>query len=617
MRTRAVTLAVITALLAASAVSPAAGKAPPKLKRFASCRALVAYAQKHAKTERRSSAGPERGAPAPSDDAEGPGAEPAAGEGDGGSSGTNVQEADIDEPDLVKSKGARIFALAGGALQVVGTGQDEPRLLDTLKIDGFGQQLLVRGDRALVIGYQNYWGGAEPIEDGVAAGAPYYSEPKTTLTEVDISDASDLRVVRTETIDGLYVSARMTDDTARVVVSSVPRALAEPAMADEPAGWRPKARVVNRKTGRKRTRPLAGCRSIRRPKVFSGLNNLTVLTINMSKGLPGVDADTILTDGQLIYGSRRNLYVATQRWVEAPGSPEEEPPKLSSAIHKFDASEPGRTSYVASGTVRGTLLSQWSFSDHQGTLRVATTDTPIWWNAAEPPESESFVTTFREAGDRLEQVGQVGGIGRGERIYAVRFIGDVGYVVTFRQVDPLHTLDLSDPEKPRVAGELKVRGYSAYLHPLGGDLLLGVGQDATEQGAALGTQLSLFDVGDPAHPVRLHHRVVEGGSSEVEYDHHAFLWWGPAKLAVLPVQVWDYKEGGGDRFFGAIGFHVERGDGIDEAGRATHAEDGNYDGRILRSLVVDGRLFTLSNRGVELNDLATLEREAWVPFPAP
>jgi uncharacterized secreted protein with C-terminal beta-propeller domain len=125
MRQRAVVAAVIATLLAAAAVAPAAGKPPPKLKRFASCRALIAYGQKHAKTEHRASAQPGRGAPAPSDDAGGPGAQPAAGEGDGGgSSGTNVQEADIDEPDVVKSKGARIFALAGGALRVVGTGQD-------------------------------------------------------------------------------------------------------------------------------------------------------------------------------------------------------------------------------------------------------------------------------------------------------------------------------------------------------------------------------------------------------------------------------------------------------------------------------------------------------------
>ena len=124
------------------------------------------------------------------------------------------------------------------------------------------------------------------------------------------------------------------------------------------------------------------------------------------------------------------------------------------------------------------------------------------------PESESRVTTLAERGGVLAPLGQVGGLGKGERIYAVRFIGDVGYVVTFRQVDPLYTLDLSQPARPRVVGELKIRGYSAYLHPLAADLLLGIGQDASERGTTLGTQVSLFDVSDPARPSRLHQWAV-------------------------------------------------------------------------------------------------------------
>ena len=121
------------------------------------------------------------------------------------------------------------------------------------------------------------------------------------------------------------------------------------------------------------------------------------------------------------------------------------------------------------------------------------------------------------------------GLGKGERIFAVRFLGDVGYVVTFRQTDPLYTLDLARPEAPRVVGELKIRGYSAYLHPIGEGLLLGVGQDATAAGGRLGAQVSLFDVSNLARPVRLHQRLLgDGGTSEVEWDHHAFLWWAPA-----------------------------------------------------------------------------------------
>ncbi len=173
----------------------------------------------------------------------------------------------------------------------------------------------------------------------------------------------------------------------------------------------------------------------------------------------------------------------------------------------------------------------------------------------------------------------------------MRFIGDAGFVVTFRQTDPLYAVDLSDPRRPRVRGELKILGYSAYLHPVGGDLLLGVGQDATEQGAQTGTQLSLFDVSDLSKPARLHARSVgQGSSSAVEFDHHAFLWWAPAKLAVVPVE--DY--GSSSSFVGAIGFGVTRGAGIGERGRASHEGEG-YATPILRSFVVKGRLFTLSD----------------------
>src|SRR5207244_12262434 len=137
------------------------------------------------------------------------------------------------------------------------------------------------------------------------------------------------------------------------------------------------------------------------------------------------------------------------------------------------------------------LLSQFSLSEFKGVLRVASTDTPFWWGGGQPRESQSFVTTLDDNGAGAPvQIGQVGGLGKGEQIRGVRFIGDAGYVVTFRQVDPLFTVDLSDPTNPRVMGELKLLGYSAYLHPIGGDLLLGIGQDANDQAQTNGTQIS-------------------------------------------------------------------------------------------------------------------------------
>jgi uncharacterized secreted protein with C-terminal beta-propeller domain len=255
-------------------------------------------------------------------------------------------------------------------------------------------------------------------------------------------------------------------------------------------------------------------------------------------------------------------------------------------------------------------------SEQDGYLRVASTNAPLWWSPGNDRPSESFVTVLRQDGSSLQEVGRVGGLGKGERIYAVRFLGDVGYVVTFRQVDPLYTVGLSDPAHPQVLGSLDLLGYSAYLHPVGDGLLLGVGQAANEQGRTAGTQVSLFDVSDPAKPARLSNKVVgNGSSSSVEFDPHAFLWWDPLKLAVLPVQIYGDSS---SQFTGAIGFHATKADGVTEAGRASQPADSyGYSPAIMRSLVVGQRLFTVSAAGAMASDLSSFADRGFVAFPQP
>jgi hypothetical protein len=239
-----------------------------------------------------------------------------------------------------------------------------------------------------------------------------------------------------------------------------------------------------------------------------------------------------------------------------------EPPEETTAIHRFGIGEAGPAVYRASGEVPGHLLNQFSMSEHDDRLRVATTD---GWSNSRSGAPESWVRVLEERDGGLVEVGAVGGLGRNEQIKSVRFIGDRGYVVTFRQTDPLYTVDLSDPTAPRVAGELKILGYSAYLHPAGDGLLIGIGQDATEQGRVTGTQVALFDVSDAANPRQIQKHLVGVGSSTAEQDHHAFLWWDATDLAVIPAQ--NYDEGW--FFNGAIGFTITP-DGITELGRISH-----------------------------------------------
>jgi hypothetical protein len=207
--------------------------------------------------------------------------------------------------------------------------------------------------------------------------------------------------------------------------------------------------------------------------------------------------------------------------------------------------------------------------------------------------------------------------------------------VTFHQVDPLYTIDLRTPTAPRVAGQLELAGYSSYLQLLAPGLLLGIGQDVGQGNEPTGAQLELFDVSDPSAPRLLQKTLLAGGSSEAQYDPHAFLYWPPTGLAVLPVQIYPSSapDGGPGTipptgavasspilpptpgFIGAIGYHVDRS-GIAEVGRITSEPlDPGYSPAIRRSVVVGDRLLTISDGGVIDSRLDTLAPQGFVAFP--
>jgi hypothetical protein len=339
---------------------------------------------------------------------------------------------------------------------------------------------------------------------------------------------------------------------------------------------------------------------------------LTVLTIDLARGLPAVDADAVLSSGEIVYASPSSLYVATERWLGDDPSAERVS-AVDTQIHRFDASDPVATTYLASGSVEGFMLSQWSMSERQGVLRVASTTSPPWGDRGPRQPSQSFITTLALDGASLAPVGRIGGLGEGEQIYAVRFIGEIAYVVTFRQVDPLHIVDLSDPTAPVALGELEVPGYSAYLHPVGDGLLLGVGQDADDRGTTRGVQVSLFDVSDPGRPRRLDvESLGRDTSSEVESDHHAFLYAPEHRLAVIPIE--SYADSG---FYGAAALRVDA-QAADPIARFAMLSDGaSYGARIRRALTVGGRLLTTSGRGIAAYDPETLAPLAFIAFTEP
>ncbi|HWT93455.1 MAG TPA: beta-propeller domain-containing protein [Solirubrobacteraceae bacterium] len=641
-RRRLLAPAAAAVTLAALAQAPAAADAA-KLVRFDSCTQLTRYAHEQLVRTGGTSGVPYRGDVAVAQplqppvfvggDARTTGPQPpqpalaspvaqeesAAGSaGDTSFSTTNVQEAGVDEADLVKTDGKRLYVVSDAVLRVfdVADPTAPPRQIAKLALPGGGHQLLLRGTKLLVLATgQDGPGLPDPRPSAPASSeiAPAPTQAKVLLTEVDVTDPAKPQVARTMELQGQLAGARLTGAAARIVVASSPQPIYAPSppVLERKANrtttrrFLPATTIKSRITKRTFRRSVVPCDNVRRPRAFSGLDLLTVLTVDLEHGLMNVHRDAIMAGAQDVYASPTSLVVASRRFgaPEAGGVTE---------LHRFDATAEPRTTYQGTGTVPGFVLNQFSLSEHEGALRVATTEEAPWSADGQPGQSESGVTVLKPEGTALRQVGRVTGLGKGERIYAVRFLGARGYVVTFRQVDPLYALDLSDPTQPRVTGELKVAGYSAYLHPVSDTLLLGVGQDATEQGSRLGPQVSLFDVANPAEP-KLVGRAALGqeGQSAAEQDHHAFLFWAPAQLAVIPVDTYGEKP-----FSGAIGFKVGGAAGVREAGRITHPvpEAGYGSPPIGRSVVVGDRLLTLSAAGVAAHGVADLAPRAFTPL---
>jgi hypothetical protein len=553
-------------------------------------------------------------------------------------SNTNVQVIGVDEPDIVKTDGRRIVILSEGNLIIADVTGDEPEVTGRLNVgDHSIQSMFLSGDRVLMFGSQ--WSTFQPVVESDAEFAPVYQTPTIQIIEVDISD--DPEIVRTMTIDGRFLSGRMVGDSVRLVMTSGPvgfewaypsgsglraerKAVEENQEIirnSEPDNWIPYYVVTDADGDVTNEGILFDCERASHPEEFSGLNMLSVLTIDLGDGLDLVDSTGVLANGDTIYASPDSLYVATQNWQTwqwaRSGIEEDEPDGITTDIHKFDISDTETTTYIASGVVDGYLLNQFAMDEYEGMLRVASTTSPSWWGGGF--ESESMVTVLRDIGGELVEIGQVDGLGKTEQIYSVRFMGDVAYVVTFRQTDPLYTVDLSDPRSPVVAGELKILGYSAYLHPLGNGLLMGVGQDATDTGRVQGTQVSIFDVSDISNPVRVdQHTLAKGSNSAIEYDHHAFLYWDETGLAMIPVQQYTWDNESESAWFGAVALRVEDDGVLKEVSRVVHpgGDDKSWDWRaqIQRSIVIGDSVYTLSSKGIMKSSLDTLSEEAWLDF---
>jgi uncharacterized secreted protein with C-terminal beta-propeller domain len=256
------------------------------------------------------------------------------------------------------------------------------------------------------------------------------------------------------------------------------------------------------------------------PKYFN-TQFTTTTAINIKNAAKGPTVRCVLGGGDQLYMNQSSLYYVYNSTIEAVSS---------TVIIKFTVSG-SSLKYAGSAFVEGSVLNQFSMDEYETNFRIATSN----------GFKKNLVTVFDS---NLKQIGQLSGFAENENIKSVRFLRKRGYVVTFRNTDPLFSIDLSDPAKPTISGELKIPGFSEYLHPISSTILLGFGKSQSDEGDIDGLKLSLFDVSNPSKPKEISVRNVADNNSisEASSNHKAFVFDNVNKIVSFPIWTYDSKK---------------------------------------------------------------------------
>ena len=556
-----------------------------------------------------------------------------AGQG-GGFSGTNNQVDGVDEGDIVKTDGRHLYVIAGDGVDIVSALPAEAiGVVSHVTTPGWERALFLDGTRLTVVSQEDSFGPSVGV--GIA-GWRGLRQSSVIVSVIDVSAAAAPQILESTRLDGWLVAARAIEGRVLVVTqssfdipapertaippSSQPKGpagdagimgISLPFWPGDPAGmtryvyedkasylarletsWETEALPrfsVTAADGGTAEGPLLTAGNTYLPLEGSDPAIVSVVSFETDDDVAGPEAVTsVVGVSGSVYASTSSLFVSATHWG-AWWDPSDA--GSSTNIYKFDLQQV-EAPLVAMGAVPGMTLNQFSLDETDaGLLRVATTN-------GFGEASANGVYVLEAAAGNLQTIGSVTGLAPGERIFSVRFAGSVGYVSTFRQVDPLFVIDLSTPTAPTVVGELKVPGFSTYLHPLDATRLLGVGRDADpDTGEVRGLQLSIFDVADPAKPRRTATYTFAGSGweswSEALWDHHALGWFAAQSILTLPVQQMDGSAWGA----GLVVFQVDidGGSGFTNLGQIVHGT------LVRRSLRIGELLYSVSDGEVKVH----------------
>ena len=420
--------------------------------------------------------------------------------GSGGYSDTNVREEGVGEADTVKTDGTHMYILSGSRVEIVNIASEEMTEVSAVTVDpdSYIRELYVEDNRLAVFYTQSRY----TQGDGIDVSAREY-----TCTDVyDISDPSAPVKLNTLSQSGVYNTMRVKDGYAYVLSSFYP----DTASPRSDAGaYVPSVQGSTLEADR-----------IFMPEQEMGSEYTVITAFSLADPQEQTDSRAVFGSAGLCYVSGENIYV-TESCYDTDDSD-----VTRTAIRKV-AYHDGLLEGAAQTKIDGLLNDSFSIDEYNGYLRLVTTISsengvmPISRESspAEPDTSNALYVLDGE----LQLVGEIGDLAPGETVYSARFMGDTGYFVTFRQVDPLFSADLSDPASPQIIGELKIPGFSEYLHPYGEGRLLGIGMDVDEEGVTTeGVKLSMFDISDPGNVTEVSKYILEDKyGTDVSYNYKA------------------------------------------------------------------------------------------------
>ena len=543
---------------------------------------------------------------------------------DGNHSTTNNQVEGVDEADLVKTDGSYIYSISESRV-VISDVRNPQEMAVAAELpfteETYPQQLFLSGDTLVVMGSRI---SAMPIDN---FQLPNSHRPHLGITSVylyDISDPASPQLIREFGAEGNLNSARLTNNILYFVTNVYPDYWILEKQ-DEPE-LRPHQYDSN-DGGDLQPLPYDSIAVL--PGTMEGSYSVITSVELTAPATNEISTKGFLGGSEQLYMNEDHLYLTAPAYIPLDDNEVRSgretaiwlPEQVNTEIFKFNLNGTA-VEFLASTEITGSLLNQFSMDEYNGYFRAVTTE-GVTWDLNSPSKNHLFILD-----GQMKQVGSVEDLAPGERIYSARFIKDKAYMVTFKETDPLFVIDVSAPSSPKVLGELKIPGFSNYLHPLDDHHLIGFGYDTklvpVKSGEPRvvtgGMKISLFDVSDFTAPVEKDTEIIGGPGtySALQYDHKALFTHQERNLFGFPAALYEETTGEYVEFKGegALIYTITP-DGISQAASLVEETDEQYENwntATQRILYIGEELYTVANGEIKSYELETFEPISSLPF---